>query len=54
MSPRAKRRLVDLVLSLVLTAPLYVHALWVGALATIYGLWCYYDGITRLSLSSEP
>ena len=54
MTPRQRRRWVDLVVSILLTAPIFVlGGTWAGILALVYGIWSYWEGMTRLKLPND-
>ena len=51
MTPRRRRRWIDLAVSILLTLPIFIMGCtWAGILSLVYGLWSYWDGMTRLDL----
>lgn len=55
MTPRAKRNLIDFLISLAVSNGLAYAGAGLWALVVIpYGLWNFYDGLTRRNLRSQP
>ena len=51
MSPRNKRRMLDSTLTLVVVFVLYYWAAWWAPFLVVpWGLWNFYDGMTRFDL----
>jgi hypothetical protein len=50
MSPRNKRRMLDRTLTIVVVFLCYWAAWWTPFLVVPWGLWNFYDGMTRFDL----
>ena len=51
MTPRRRRRWIDLAVSMLLTLPIFwLGGSLAGILALVYGVWSYWEGMTRLDL----
>lgn len=53
MSPRTKRRLIDLAILVSVMVPLGSMRWWLPLVVGAFGLWNYYDGMTRMDLPNE-
>lgn len=54
MTPRTERRILDSVIHVSVILFMFSHADWIVAIVvTVYGMWNFYDGITRLDLKDD-
>lgn len=53
MSPRKKRRIIDSIIGITvfMTVATVSGNNWLIVPVALYGIWCYYDGMTRMELS---
>ena len=53
MTPKAKRKLIDLAIMLAVVVPIVFLHWWLVPMVVAFGLWNFYDGQTRSDLPDE-